>query len=45
MYQRGEPNIDKYHYFTQVMGKNGVDAIEKAKKEYISRRHLKHHQN
>jgi len=27
-------------YFTQVMAKNGTDAIEKAKKEYISRRHL-----
>jgi len=41
IYQRGEPNIDKYHYFTQVMAKNGVDAIEKAKKEYITRRALK----
>jgi len=40
IYQKGKPNIDKYHYFTQVIAKNGVDAIEKAKKEYINRRHL-----
>ena len=45
IYQKGKPNIDKYHYFAQVIAKNGVDAIEKAKKEYISSRHLKHYQD
>ena len=39
IYQRGKPNIDKYHYFTQVMAKNGSDAIEKAKKDYL--RHVR----
>ena len=32
IYQKGKPHIDKYHYFTQVIAKNGSDAIEKAKK-------------
>jgi len=35
IYQKGKPNIDKYHYFTQVMAKNGSDAIDKAKNDYL----------
>jgi len=27
--------LDKYTYFTQVKAKNGLDAIEKARKELL----------
>jgi len=35
IYQKGKPHIDRYHYFAQVMAKNGSDAIEKAKNDYL----------